>query len=75
VIGEVDIAGVFLPPLLLTAIGAFTATLLAKRLLRSLGAYRFVWHAGLFDTAMFVVFWWLVAALTIELGPFGSNPL
>jgi protein AaeX len=74
-IGEVDIAGVFLPALLLTAIAAFVVTLLAKRLLRSLNAYRFVWHAGLFDTALFVVVWWLVTAVTIELGPFGSNPL
>jgi Protein of unknown function (DUF1656) len=22
-------------------------------------AYAFVWHAGLFDVAMFVVLWWL----------------
>jgi hypothetical protein len=74
-IGELDVAGVFLPALLLTAIAAFAATLLTKRLLRGLNAYRFVWHAGLFDTAMFVVFWWLVTAATIEFGPFGSNPL
>lgn len=74
-IGEIDIAGVFLPALLVTGIGAFAATLLTKRLLRGLNAYRFVWHAGLFDTAMFVVVWWLVTTATIELGPFGSNPL
>ena len=74
-IGEVDVAGVFLPALFLTAIGAFAATLLAKRLLRSLNVYRFVWHAGLFDTALFVVLWWLVAAITVEFGPFGSNTL
>ena len=74
-IGEVDIAGVFLPALLLTAIAAFVAALLVRRLLRGLNAYRFIWHAGLFDVALFVVFWWLATAATIDLGPFGSNPL
>ena len=74
-IGEVDIAGVFLPALLLTGIGAFVATFVAKRLLRRLDLYRFIWHAGLFDTAMFVVLWWLVTAVTSELSPHGSATL
>lgn len=74
-IEEVDIGGVFLPALLLTAIGAFVATLIAKRLLRSLNLYRFVWHAGLFDTAMFLVLWWLITAATAGRASSGSLTL
>ena len=71
-IGEMDIAGVFIPRLLIAAIIAFVISLVVRRLLRGLGFYRFVWHAGLFDTAMFVVVWWLVAMATINLTPYGS---
>jgi hypothetical protein len=58
--GEVDAFGVFLPIALVTGAGAFAAALIIRRILRALRAYRLIWHAGLFDVAMFVVLWWLV---------------
>jgi hypothetical protein len=61
VIGEVETSGVFIPVVLVAGVIAFIATLVFRRVLRAANAYAFVWHAGLFDVAMFVVFWWLVA--------------
>jgi protein AaeX len=58
-IGEVEIGGVFLPTILVAGITGFLATLAARRILRVVAAYKFIWHAGLFDVAMFVVMWWL----------------
>ncbi|HEY6642634.1 DUF1656 domain-containing protein [Povalibacter sp.] len=71
-IGESSIAGVFFPPLLMLAIGAFLVTLGLRWLLRRLHLYRFVWHAGLFDTALFVVVLWLMSAATTQVGFSGS---
>jgi hypothetical protein len=61
VIGEVEASGVFIPVALAAGVLAFIATLISRRILRTINAYVFVWHAGLFDVAMFVVLWWLVA--------------
>jgi hypothetical protein len=61
VIGEVEASGVFIPVALIAGVLAFVATLILRRILRAINAYAFVWHAGLFDVAMFVVLWWLVA--------------
>jgi hypothetical protein len=57
--GEVDAFGVFMPIALVTGVSAFIAVFVLRRLLRTVNAYAFVWHAGLFDVAMFVVLWWL----------------
>lgn len=59
--GELDAFGVFLPIALVTGAGAFLAVFVLRRLLRAVNAYAFVWHAGLFDVAMFVVLWWVFA--------------
>ncbi len=71
-IGEASIDGVFFPPLLMLAIGAFVLTLGLRWLLRRLSLYRFIWHAGLFDTAMFMAVLWLLAAVTAPIGFSGS---
>lgn len=63
-IGELDIDGVFVPALLVAALGAFCLTSAARWGLRRLHLYRFVWHAGLFDVALFVVLLWVTAVLT-----------
>jgi hypothetical protein len=60
-IGEVETSGVFIPVALVAGVLAFIATLVFRRILRAVNAYAFVWHAGLFDVAMFVVLWSLVA--------------
>ncbi len=70
-IGEIDIAGVFVPSLLIAALLGFALTVLVKWILRRAGFYRLVWHAGLFDTALFVIMWWLAAAATFDVTPYG----
>jgi hypothetical protein len=62
-IGEVDVSGVFVPVALVAGLSAFGITLVLRRVLRAADAYTFIWHAGLFDVAMFVVVWWLVAGI------------
>lgn len=59
--GEVDLFGVFVPVALVTAAIAFIAAIVLRRVLRELSAYAFIWHAGLFDVAMFIVLWWFIA--------------
>jgi hypothetical protein len=61
VIGEVEASGVFIPVALAAGVLAFIVTLIFRRILRIANGYAFIWHAGLFDVAMFVVLWWLVA--------------
>jgi hypothetical protein len=70
-IGEASIDGVFVPQLLLLGILAFVLTACARRVLRSLRLYRFVWHAGLFDMALFLVLLWILALLSAVLMPYG----
>jgi hypothetical protein len=70
-IGETDIDGVFIPRLLLVAILAFISLMVLRVIFRRLRLYRFVWHAGLFDTALFVVLVWLIAMATTGLTPYG----
>ena len=54
-IGEVDIFGVFVPPLLLWIGAALALVAALKRLLSVMGVYRFVWHRPLFDLALLVL--------------------
>ena len=60
-IGESVIDGVFIPRVLVVFVIAFAVSLILRRTLRLFNAYRFIWHAGLFDTAIFVALAWLVA--------------
>jgi hypothetical protein len=59
--GEFAIDGVFVPRVLIEFALAFGVSLLLRRMLRWFRLYRFVWHAGLFDTAVFVVLAWTIA--------------
>jgi len=61
VIGEVDIYGVFVPPLLLMVIAAMPLAAGVRLVLARLGAYRFVWHRPLFDLSVFVVILYIVS--------------
>ncbi len=54
-IGEIDIAGVFISPLLLCMILGFAMRLLLSRLFEAVGFYRLVWQRPLFDTALFLI--------------------
>jgi hypothetical protein len=61
--GELDIGGVFLSSVLVSAVIALTASFVLRRVLSKIGAYRFVWHPALFDTALFVILWAAVVAV------------
>jgi protein AaeX len=63
--GEIVIHGVFIPSLLMLAVGAFFVSVAARVILRRFNFYRFVWHAGLFDTALYVVILWGAALVTL----------
>jgi hypothetical protein len=73
-IGEIEMHGVFIPTLLVLGIGAFFITLVLRVILRRLDFYRFVWHAGLFDTALYVVILWVAALATLSANSSGVGP-
>jgi hypothetical protein len=54
-IKEINLDGVFLPPLLGYFFGAALAWYALRYLLQQAGAYRFIWHPPLFNTALFVI--------------------
>lgn len=62
-IRELDVYGLLVPPLLAGAVIALALTWALRRLLDRWGFYRLVWHATLFDLALFVILLGLVAAL------------
>jgi protein AaeX len=68
-IGEAEFDGVLIPYLLILAVMAFAVLLPTRWVLRRIHFYRFVWHAGLFDTALFVVILWIVARATVRIDP------
>jgi hypothetical protein len=60
-IGEIDIAGVFVPTLLVWMLATVALGMALRTAMLRLRLYRFVWHPGLFDLCMQVV---LLAAVT-----------
>jgi hypothetical protein len=54
-IGEIDVAGVFIPALLVWTLVALALNSLLGGLLRRLGFYKLVWHPPLFDMALFLM--------------------
>jgi hypothetical protein len=54
-IGEVDIGGVFVAPLLVWVAIALPLAAILRRVLERLGVYRLVWHRPLFDLALLVL--------------------
>jgi hypothetical protein len=54
-----------LSSVLVSAVIALVASFVLRRVLSKVGAYRFVWHPALFDTALFVILW--AAVITIPL--------
>jgi hypothetical protein len=56
-IGEFNLNGVFVSSVLVSALIALAAAFVVRRLLARVGAYRFIWHPALFDTALFVILW------------------
>jgi len=62
-IGEIDLYGVLLPPLLVWLGVALPIAALLRFGLNQVGFYRFVWHRPLFDLAVLVIVTGLVSAL------------
>lgn len=54
-IGEIDLAGLFVSPLLICMLAAFIARLALSRLLEAVGLYRFIWQRPLFDLSLFFI--------------------
>ena len=73
-IGELQIDGVLVPALLVLAIEAYLVLFVLRAILRWLHFYRFVWHAGLFDTALYVVILWLTALVSMPFYSSGVGP-
>jgi hypothetical protein len=63
-IGEIDLYGVFIPPLLVWIVISLALTAVLRRLLRWLGFYRLVWHHPLFDFALLIIVLGAVVAAT-----------
>jgi protein AaeX len=55
--GEVELGGVFIPIVLVSAVAGFLLAMVLRRGLRAAHAYAYIWHAGLFDVALFIVLW------------------
>jgi hypothetical protein len=51
---EIAIFDALLPGLLLVFVIAMLLQIVLDRVLKTLGVYRFVWHAGLFRVALFI---------------------
>jgi hypothetical protein len=54
-IKEINLDGVFLPPLLGYLFGTALVWYLVRYLLGRLGVYRYVWHPPLFNTALYII--------------------
>jgi hypothetical protein len=63
-ISELNIAGVFFPPLLAWGLIALPISAIARAVLGRMGFYRLVWHRPLVDLLMFVL---IVAAVAAAL--------
>ena len=61
-IGEFNIGGVFVPPYLIWGLAALALSQLLQTGLARAGAYRFIWHRGLFDLATLLLLWAAIAA-------------
>jgi hypothetical protein len=67
-IGEFDIAGVFIPSPVVWGGLAIIISMFLRRVLVIIGFYRLVWHRGLFDLALLAILWGSVTALASHYG-------
>ena len=54
-IKEINLDGIYLPPLLGCLVGTAVLWYVLRYLLNRIGVYRFVWHPPLFNTALYVM--------------------
>ena len=60
-IGEINLFGVLLPPLLVWTAMALLVSALVRYLLARAGLYRFVWHRPLFDVSLLIILTGLIS--------------
>lgn len=65
--GELDLGGVFIPPLLAFAFLAALPFVVLRKLFQLAGLYRLVWHRALFDIALYVALIGLIDLLSAPL--------
>jgi protein-S-isoprenylcysteine O-methyltransferase Ste14 len=68
-IGELHILGLYAPAALVSALVGGLLMLAARQVLLRLGLYRWVWHPGLFDLALYLLLWTAAAAGLDHLHP------
>jgi hypothetical protein len=66
-IGEASFYGLYLPWLMVLALGALLALWAVRRLLAAVGAYRWVWHPALFDMALYLLLLYALSRATVFL--------
>jgi len=54
---EFDLGGLLIPAVLAWGTAALAVSLPLRWALERAGAYRWIWHRGLFDIALFFVLW------------------
>jgi hypothetical protein len=69
VIGELNFGGVFISSLAVWAVLALALNAVLGRVLNRFGIYRIIWHRALFDIALFVILWAVVADLSTRVPP------
>jgi protein AaeX len=52
---ELDIAGVYITPLLGWALLTLVVWTVLRRLIDKMGLTQWIWHRGLFDAALFII--------------------
>jgi hypothetical protein len=63
-IGDINIDGVFVPAVMISAIVAALLLAILRRLLARIGFYRIVWHGPLVNVALYIL---ILAAITAGL--------
>jgi hypothetical protein len=62
-IGEIDLHGVLVAPLIVWMAVAYAISIPLRTALAWSGFYRLVWHRALFDVSLYVVLTWGVSTL------------
>jgi hypothetical protein len=62
---EIDLAGVYLSPMLGYLVVALLLTGVLRFLLARVGAYRWIWHPALFDLSLLLIIMTTLVALTM----------
>ena len=63
---EVEFAGIYLSSIVPTALLAFAGTTVLRLMAGRLRLYRWIWHPALFDTALFILVWAAIVALSLK---------